>query len=549
MKKLLTICITACLCSIIFAGGIVTNTNQSASWVRMPAQDASVGIPAAYYNPAGLMKLNNGIHISVSNQTISQSREIKSTYAGPGGLFGLNNGVYKGTVSAPVFPSIYAVYKMEKFAFSFGFNPIGGGGGATFDDGLPSFEMTPSDLVPTLSAQGATAYRLDAYFKGTSIYFGYQGGISYKINDMISVYGGIRYVTAKNTYEGHLKDVELEVGGSYQRADAIFSNVVVPQLNSMLAIPTNLQPIVLGGGGGLTLAQAQAATIISAATKATLEAALAGIGVPSANIPFMTIAQIQGAFTAATPTLTAKKITAIATGKLLRDQGADVEQKGSGITPVLGVNLTVSEKLNIGIKYEFKTKMDLTNSTTRDFTTAYLANGDSVTMFPDGQKTANDMPAMISVGASIKATDKLTINCGGHFYNDRAVNYGKKIKGENVDNKAFIDRNFYELAAGLEYNITDKILVSAGYLYAETGVNDSYQSDLSYSLTSKTIGGGGAYNITDNIQLNLGAGFTTYDEDDKWLIHKFPGTGAYIPTNETYLKSNFFIAVGVDLSF
>jgi long-chain fatty acid transport protein len=275
---------------------------------------------------------------------------------------------------------------------------------------------------------------------------------------------------------------------------------------------------------------------------------LGAIGVPSANIPFMTLAQIQGAFTAATPTLTAKKIGAIATGKLLRNQSADVEQKGSGITPVLGANLTISEKLNIGFKYEFRTKMDLTNNTTKDFTTTYLANGDSVTMFPDGDKVANDMPAMISIGASAKATDKLTLNFGGHFYNDRAVSYGKKIKGAYVENKDVIDRNFYELAAGFEYMITDKILVSAGYLYAETGVNESYQSDLSYSLSSRTYGAGGAYNITDKIQLNLGVGFSNYDQQDKWFIHKFPGTGAYIPTNESYLKSNFFVAVGVDIS-
>ncbi len=131
MKKLLIICISTFLCGILFAGGIVTNTNQSASWVRMPAQDASVGIAAAYYNPAGLMKLNDGFHISLSNQTISQSREVRSTYTGPGGAYGLNDQVYKGKVSAPIFPSVYAVYKMEKFAFSFGFNPIGGGGAAT----------------------------------------------------------------------------------------------------------------------------------------------------------------------------------------------------------------------------------------------------------------------------------------------------------------------------------------------------------------------------------------------------------------------------------
>jgi long-chain fatty acid transport protein len=548
MKKLLTLIFTACLCSHIFAGGIVTNVNQSASWVRMPAQDASVGISAAYYNPACIMKLNNGFHISISNQTISQSRKVRNTYAGPGGEYGLNQYAFRGKVSAPVFPSFYAVYKMEKIAFSFGFNPIGGGGGAIFDKGLPSFEMSPSDLVPSLASQGAASYKLDAYFKGYSINFGYQAGISYKINDMISVYGGVRYVTAKNTYLGHLNDVELNMGGTWKRADAVFAGIVT-SLNGMLAIPARMQQIinVNAAFGGLTLAAAQGATIIDAPTRASLEAALTSIGMPTT----LTIAQIQGAFSnaAVVTSLTTKKITSIATGKLLRDQGADVEQTGSGISPILGVNLTLSEKINIGIKYEFKTKIDITNKTTKDFTLTYLANGDSVTMFPDKEKISNDMPAMLSIGVSAKVIDKLTFNAGMHWYNDKGASYGKKLNGAYVKNDSVINKNYYELAAGLEYKLTDKLLVSVGGLLSKTGIKESFQSDLSYSLSSKTIGGGAAYNITDKIQVNLGAGYTVYDDGHKSFNHIFSATGAAIPTKESYSKSNFFFGVGVDLSF
>jgi long-chain fatty acid transport protein len=96
------------------------------------------------------MSMANGLHLNISNQSVLQHRTIKNYYAGPGGSYGLNQHTYKGQVNAPVFPAIYAVYKMDKFAFSFGFNPVGGGGGAEFKKGLPSFEMSPSDLVPSL---------------------------------------------------------------------------------------------------------------------------------------------------------------------------------------------------------------------------------------------------------------------------------------------------------------------------------------------------------------------------------------------------------------
>ena len=62
MKKLLTIAAAGLLTVNLFAGGLVTNTNQSAAWVRLPARGASTSADAVYFNPAGLMKLDNGFH-------------------------------------------------------------------------------------------------------------------------------------------------------------------------------------------------------------------------------------------------------------------------------------------------------------------------------------------------------------------------------------------------------------------------------------------------------------------------------------------------------
>lgn len=550
MKKLLTISVSVCLSGVLFAGGLVTNTNQSASWVRMPAQDATVGIEATYFNPAGLMKLNNGFHISISNQTISQNKKVENFYKGPGGTFGLNQSLYEGKVSAPVFPSVYAVYKMDKLAFSFGFNPVGGGGGAIFDKGLPSFEMAISDLVPALASQGATDYRLDTKFEGTSVFFGYQLGVSYKINDMISVFGGARFVTAKNTYKGHLNDVQLNMGGTWLPANAVF-NGVVTNITGMIGIPASLSPLVALGAGGMTLDQVVALgnPAFTAANAAAIKGGLAAIG-QGANANVLTVAQIQGAFTAATPALTLQRATAAGTAKLLRNQSADNEQTGTGITPVFGVNISPNDKLNIGIKFEMATKLELTNKTTKDFTTGYTSATDSTTMFPDGEKLRNDMPAMLSVGASYKVSSKLGVNVGTHYYFDKAANYGKKIAGAYVDNDKVIDNNFFEVAGGLEYSLSEKLLVSAGYLYAKTGVNSDYQSDLSYSLTSNTMGLGGKFMVNDMIGVNLGFGYTMYADGEKTIDHNFPSTPpVVIPALETYYKDNWFVGIGVDLSF
>lgn len=550
MRKLLTFIVAMLITGSMFAGGLVTNTNQSASWVRLPARNASTNLDAVYYNPAGLMKLENGFHVSLSNQSIFQTREIENDYAGPGGAYGLNEHIYNGSVTAIAFPGISAVYKMDKFAFSLGFYPVGGGGGATYEKGLPSFEMSASDLVPALASQGASAYRLDAYLKGSSTFFGFQGGISYKINDWLSIAAGARYVTAKNTYEGHLTDIEVNMNGNWIRADLIMKGIA----GNYTTAATGSSKLVAGGAGSLTFAQAQGMGLISPTERALFESALTAVGYPSTTI-ISTADQVYKG--------TAVKYNANAS--LLGDQTVDAEQTGTGITPVISVNITPSEKLNIAVKYEMATKLDLENNTTSDFVVGYENDPTTglpdqtkpITMFPDGGMTRNDMPAMLAIGIDYRISESLKLSLGSNYYFDKTADYGHKVDNDlksstpsvHIDNSEIIDDNGMSFQLGLEYNISKKLLVSGGYVWANQGVNDKYQSDLTFGLGTQTFGAGGAYSINDKIQINLGFGYTLYMEDSKSVDHIFSATGANIPSNETYRKNTMMVGVGVDFRF
>ena len=70
---------------------------------------------AVYYNPAGLSKLANGRHFSLSNQTIFQEKTITNAFPR------LNKDTYKGKTTVPFFPNVYAVYKKDRLALSLGF--------------------------------------------------------------------------------------------------------------------------------------------------------------------------------------------------------------------------------------------------------------------------------------------------------------------------------------------------------------------------------------------------------------------------------------------
>lgn len=548
MKRKLLLSFSAALLSTsLMAGGILTNSNQSAAYARLLARNASLGIDGVYYNPAGLTKLGNGFHLSLNNQSIFQVKDVKNDYRY---LSEAPDSKFTGKVTAPFFPGVYAVYKANKFAFSFGFNPVGGGGGATYDKGLPSFETGIADIVPSLVSKKipTTEYSADINFEGTSIFFGYQAGVSYEINDKVSVFGGMRYVTAKNTYKGGISNIMINPNypafgasftGGMVRANTFFT-AGAATLNALSAGATQyvagLQPIVSGGGGGVLLANGTSVGL-TAAQVAQIQQILGAAGLTPAQIGAQTIASSQGVLTAAAPGFTANANSMTANATATNDIEVDAIQKGTGYTPILGVNLTLAEKLTLAIKYEFKTKLELTNETKVD------GSG----MFPDGAKTRSDMPALLSVGASYPVTDKLTASLGVNYYFDKDADYGKKdTLGKFVSNKSVIDKNYYELALGLEYSITEKFLVSGGYLLAKTGVTKQYQNDLSYSLTSNTVGLGGQYKLSPAIALNVGALMTFYNDGDKTFNHKLGN--AYIPVTETYSKTNWLLAIGIDIN-
>jgi long-chain fatty acid transport protein len=516
MRKSFCLLIAAVLITgTTYAGGIVTNTNQSASYIRMPARDASLGIDAVYYNPAGLTSLTDGLHLSLNNQSIFQNRSIANNFPF------LNESEFKGTATAPLFPGIYAAYKTGNLAFSFGFNPVGGGGVAVYESGLPSFEMAPSMLVPGLASMGVTEYRLNTSFEGSSVFLGYQGGMSYKINQMISVFAGVRYVAANNVNQGYLQDIEVfNFGGSQQwtRADLIMGGIA----GSATTGATQLQGAIDLGllAAGDPISQEMAATLTSLGVNPT--------GFTNENAVLALHAAAAGFNQRA---------------ELLGNQEADVQQSGSGITPVFGVNLTF-DKLNIGIKYEMATSLELQNKTTKDVTVAFHpVTGERITMFPDGRISRNDMPAKLSLGAAYQATSKLNVAAGMHYFFDKSADYGRSLNGLPVKNEDVIDNNFIELALGLEYGLTDNLLVSAGYLLTQSGVSQNYHNDLNHSLSSNNFGLGGRYAINEMLAVNLGFLMSFYGEDSRSFTH------SSFPVTETYNRDNMVFAIGLDFKF
>lgn len=530
--------------SMALAGGIVTNTNQSVQFIRTLNRNASIGIDAAYFNPAGLTHLEDGLHFSLSNQSIIQTRKVINNYAGPTGSTGLNDDTFTADVQALLFPDVHLVYKTGPLAFFGSFMPIGGGGSADYGKGLPSFEMPVSDLVPKLLAGGQTitGYRLDSEFKGSSVYTGGQVGVAYKVNDMISVAVGARVVSARNTYKGHLKDIEIDMGQWVKATD--FFTGAAAQLRAGADQAD-------GGGDQYTAGAAQAtglATIYS--DSAAYFYALADAATDPVQIATFTAygdAYTTGAAqaTAAAVIYTdsasyyyymADSLELVALGMdngavETADKEVDVEQTGIGFTPIIGIHLNPMEGLHIGIRYEHITKLELTNKTKID------GSG----LFPDGAKTQADMPAMLGVGISYQVLPALRTEASFNYYLNTGVDWdGKEEELENG----------LEGGLALEYVLSPSLLASVGFLTSIGGAKEAYQRDMSYNLNTNSIGLGVAYAVVPNLVVNIGCVNTFYTEGERDFSYVFDeDLGITVPVTEKYNKTSINFAVGIDYSF
>lgn len=193
-----------------FAGGFLTNTNQHAAFLRMLSRGATFEIDGALSNPAGLAFLpNDGFHMGLSIQSAFQTRNIDASFM----RYTMNGETpstepyakyYEGKAAAPVIPSLFAAYKKGDWTISGFFAITGGGGKASFNDGLPMFESLAMAGIFQAANVAPNMLDINSAMDGKQYIYSVQLGLSYKINDWLSVFGGGRMNYFSGGYEGYL---------------------------------------------------------------------------------------------------------------------------------------------------------------------------------------------------------------------------------------------------------------------------------------------------------------------------------------------------------
>lgn len=509
-----------------YAGGLLTNTNQSVHFLRNPARNASTEIDAVYTNPAGLTFLSDGLHFSLTNQSAFQTRTITSTFAGFAYAAGNNGSAtkeFKGEASAPIIPSFQLAYKRDNLVFSTAFAVTGGGGKATFNEGLPSFESGVAMLPLMLGQKGIPTswYSVDAYMEGRQYIFGWQLNGSYKISDHFSAGVGLRLNIVNNKYIGHLHNIMinpthalLNPTGAMIKATDFFngaSTAATTTANTMAGIESQ-------GFGAATLGQLATAGKL---TQAQIDQLAQGMGVTSATAANLSVTTVKTAY---------NNIAAAYTGnaEAVADKNLDCTQTGWGVTPIISVNYHVGS-LNLAARYEFVTSLNVQNKTKVDDTG----------LFTDGVNTPHDIPALLSLGAEYGITKNWKISAGYHHYFDSDADMAN-------NKQQYINGGIDEVLFGTEYRLTEQFLLSMGGQITRSGVTDDYQSDMSFSLNSYSLGFGGAYNITPALRLNLAYFFTDYND---WTKNSTNYNGTGLSGTDVFARTNKVFGIGIDYKF
>ena len=219
-KSLLTATLALATSATAWAGGFLTNTNQSAAFLRNPARDGYIAIDGCYFNPAGVGFLSQGWHFAFDVQSAYQTRTVETyfPYFKGGTVNGQPNGAglykkFEGKATAPVIPSFDLARVWDRWFATFHFGITGGGGKCNFDSGLPSFEsqvaMVPN-LINAIAPGAVTGYAFDTHMQGRQYYFGGQFGVGYKLLPNLSVSAGGRLVYADCNYYGYVRNISVQ---------------------------------------------------------------------------------------------------------------------------------------------------------------------------------------------------------------------------------------------------------------------------------------------------------------------------------------------------
>lgn len=211
----------------------------------------------------------------------------------------------------------------------------------------------------------------------------------------------------------------------------------------------------------------------------------------------------------------------------------DATREATGFSGIIGFDAKISEKLNIGLRYELATPLEWETDTEK--------NDFQLTHYSDGDKEDIDLPAVLGLGFSYQVMPELNWSVSAHYFfitNSDSEDDTTNALGQTVVNSYDDDYdNGYELTTGLEYQLNEAWLLSVGYQWTDTGANEDTFRDFDFTLDSHFFGGGFRWSAFEQTDITFGVGRVIYLE------------GEAANTETFYNKAVWAFSLGADFRF
>jgi long-chain fatty acid transport protein len=165
----------------------------------------------------------------------------------------------------------------------------------------------------------------------------------------------------------------------------------------------------------------------------------------------------------------------------------------------------------------------------------------------DGAKTRRDLPAVINTGITYKITDNVMAGVDFNWYFQKAADWGTIVDPRTAYEKDASDvaGDCYTANAGLNYQLNEKLQLSAGFSYTAFLYDDMelYYTQMGVYETLKNnnfnVGIGAGYKINDKIEIDLGIGRTFWKD---LTINSLNASGLPVKTTD----KSYVLALGLD---
>lgn len=186
LKKFGLTALFAVLGTSAFGASIDHIQNYTAEYNANMAQQAAISpTTSAYYNPAGIMRLENGTYFTGGIQLAIGKETMKYNTTGNNKFAGASSNKYDADLLAPI-PNFAMIKKQDDRAFFWTFGGIAGGGDLEYKDGVAGIKVL-EDALNNLYGIPLSPTDKGSWAEGENMYAQTTIGTAWNINNKLSM--------------------------------------------------------------------------------------------------------------------------------------------------------------------------------------------------------------------------------------------------------------------------------------------------------------------------------------------------------------------------